>query len=42
LQTAEVTYTNVSIADTMNGITEPIPGTFSTGCLLPNVRGACS
>jgi hypothetical protein len=42
LQTAEVTYTNVSITDTTNGITEPIPGTFSTGCLLPNVRGACS
>jgi hypothetical protein len=40
--TAEVTYTNVSITDTTNGITEPIPGTFSTGCLLPDVRGACS
>jgi hypothetical protein len=40
-QTAEVSYTNVSIADTTNGITEPIPGTFDTGCLLPNVRGAC-
>jgi hypothetical protein len=40
--TAEVTYTNVSITDNTNGITEPIPGTFSTGCLLPNVRGACS
>jgi hypothetical protein len=39
--TAEVTYTNVSITDTTNGITESIPGTFSTGCLLPNVRGAC-
>ena len=40
--TAEVSYTNVSITDTTNGITEPIPGTFDTGCLLPNVRGACS
>src|SRR5215469_5218976 len=39
--TAEVTSTNVSITDTTNGITEPIPGTFTTGCLLPNVRGAC-
>lgn len=39
--TAEVSYTNVSITDTTNGITEPIPGTFTTGCLLPNVRGAC-
>ena len=38
---AQVTYTNVAITDTTNGITEPIPGTFSTGCLLPNVRGAC-
>jgi hypothetical protein len=41
LQTAQVTYTNVAITDTTNGITEPIPGTFDTGCLLPNVRGAC-
>jgi len=39
---AEVTYTNVAITDTTNGVTEAIPGTFSTGCLLPNVRGACS
>ena len=38
---AQVTYTDVAITDTTNGITEPIPGTFSTGCLLPNVRGAC-
>ena len=41
LQTAVVTYTNVSIADNTNNVTRPIPGTFSTGCLLPNVRGAC-
>jgi hypothetical protein len=41
-ETAQVTYTNVSITDTTNGITATIPGTFSTGCLLPNVRGACS
>jgi hypothetical protein len=41
LQTALVTYTNVEITDTTNGITESIPGTFDTGCLLPNVRGAC-
>jgi hypothetical protein len=41
LQLAEVSYTNVSITDTTNGITETIPGTFSSGCLLPNVRGAC-
>ncbi len=41
LELAEASYTNVAITDTTNGITEPIPGTFSTGCLLPNVRGAC-
>jgi hypothetical protein len=40
-QVSEVSYTNVSVTDDTNGITEPIPGTFSTGCLLPNVRGAC-
>lgn len=38
---ASATYTSVSIADTTNNITEPISGTFTTGCLLPNVRGAC-
>jgi hypothetical protein len=38
---AFVTYTDVSITDNTNGITEPIPGTFSTGCLLPHVRNAC-
>jgi hypothetical protein len=42
LQLAEVSYTNVAITDVTNGITEPIPGTFSSGCLLPDVRGACS
>jgi hypothetical protein len=41
LELARVTYTNVAITDTTNGVTEPIPGTFSTGCLLPDVRGAC-
>ncbi|MFI7065838.1 hypothetical protein ACIBL3_32900 [Kribbella sp. NPDC050124] len=41
LEIAQVSYTNVAITDTTNGITEPIPGTFDTGCLLPNVRGAC-
>ncbi len=40
-QIAEVSYTNVAITDTTNNVTEPIPGTFDTGCLLPNVRGAC-
>lgn len=41
VQLADASYTNVAIADTTNGITEAIAGTFSTGCLLPNVRGAC-
>jgi hypothetical protein len=41
LEVAQVVYTNVAITDTTNGITEPIPGTFDTGCLLPNVRDAC-
>jgi hypothetical protein len=41
LALASVTYSNVSITDTTNNVSEPIPGTFTTGCLLPNVRGAC-
>jgi hypothetical protein len=41
LELAQVTYTSVAITDTTNNVTESIPGTFSTGCLLPNVRGAC-
>jgi hypothetical protein len=41
LEVASVTYTNVAITDTTNDVTEPVPGTFSSGCLLPNVRGAC-
>lgn len=41
LQLASVSYTNVAVTDTTNGITEPVPGTFTSGCLLPNVRGAC-
>ena len=38
---ASASYSNVTISDTTNGVTENISGTFSTGCLLPNVRGAC-
>ena len=38
---AQVTYTNVAINDTTNGVSDSIPGTFATGCLLPDVRGAC-
>jgi hypothetical protein len=41
LELASVSYTNVAITDTTNNVTEPIPGTFSSGCLLPDVRGAC-
>lgn len=40
--TAEVQYSDVSIADTTNNITQPISGVFTTGCLLRDVRGACS
>lgn len=38
---AQVVYTNVRITDTTNGVFADIPGTFDTGCLLPDVRGAC-
>jgi len=41
LKLAQVSYTNVVVTDTTNGISEPISGTFDSGCLLPNVRGAC-
>lgn len=41
LETAQVTYTNVVITDTTNNVSEPVAGTFDSGCLLPNVRGAC-
>jgi hypothetical protein len=42
LRTAQVTYTQVEISDDTNDITQTIPGTFDTGCLLPEVRNACS
>jgi hypothetical protein len=41
LQLASVSYTNVAITDTTNNVSAAIGGTFSSGCLLPNVRGAC-
>jgi hypothetical protein len=41
LELAQATFTNVKITDTDNGIVAPVVGTFSTGCLLPEVRGAC-
>src|SRR5262249_26536980 len=41
LEIAQVSYTNVSLTDNTNGISAPIAGTFASGCLLPDVRGAC-
>jgi hypothetical protein len=41
LELASASYTNVTLTDTTNNIIAPIPGTFASGCLLPNVRGAC-
>ncbi len=41
LELAQVSYTDVQITDTTNNIVEPVPGTFDSGCLLPDVRGAC-
>ena len=41
LDIASASYTNVKITDNTNNLSESIPGTFATGCLLPNVRGAC-
>jgi hypothetical protein len=40
LRVASVSYSNVAITDITNGVSEPI-GDFASGCLLPNVRGAC-
>jgi hypothetical protein len=37
---ASVTYTNVVLTDTTNNVSISLPD-FSSGCLLPNVRGAC-
>jgi hypothetical protein len=39
-QLASVTYTGMTLADTTNGVSISL-GDFSSGCLLPNVRGAC-
>jgi len=40
LELASVIYTNVTLTDTTNNISVDL-GTFDSGCLLPNVRGAC-
>ena len=42
LRLAEVSYENVTLTDEDNNVSAPISGTFSSGCLLPNVKGACS
>lgn len=40
LKLASVTYTGVTLTDTTNGISISL-GDFTSGCLLPKVRGAC-
>jgi hypothetical protein len=40
LQLASVSYTDVVLTDTTNNVSVTL-GDFSSGCLLPNVRGAC-
>jgi hypothetical protein len=40
LELAQVIYTNVTLTDTTNNVSVSL-GTFDSGCLLPNVRGAC-
>ena len=39
-QLASVTYTDATLTDTTNDVSISL-GDFSSGCLLPNVRGAC-
>ncbi|SEN00400.1 hypothetical protein [Nonomuraea pusilla] len=41
LELARVTYSNVQLSDDTNGIVIAFQQTFDTGCLLPNVKGAC-
>jgi hypothetical protein len=40
LELASVSYTNVVLTDTTNNVSIELAD-FSSGCLLPNVRGAC-
>src|SRR5829696_331133 len=40
LELASVSYTNVVLTDTTNNVSIAL-GDFTSGCLLPNVRGAC-
>lgn len=39
-QLASVSYTGMTLTDTTDGISISL-GDFASGCLLPNVRGAC-
>jgi hypothetical protein len=39
-QLASVSYTDITLTDTTNGISADLADT-ATGCLLPNVKGAC-
>jgi hypothetical protein len=40
LELASVSYTNVVLTDTTNNVSIELDD-FASGCLLPNVRGAC-
>jgi hypothetical protein len=40
LELASVSYTNITLTDTTNGVMISVPD-VNSGCLLPNVRGAC-
>jgi hypothetical protein len=40
LELAQVSYSGVLLEDLTNGVSESL-GSFSTGCLLPDVRGGC-
>ena len=40
LELASVSYTDVTLTDTTNDVSIGV-GDFSSGCLLPRVRGAC-
>ena len=40
LELASVSYTNIVLTDTTNNVSIAVPD-VNSGCLLPNVRGAC-
>ncbi|MGY1633058.1 hypothetical protein ACI784_15255 [Geodermatophilus sp. SYSU D01186] len=40
-EVASVTYSNIIIRDLTNNIETTLPGPLTSGCLLPDVRGAC-